>query len=190
MGEAWVTLMRFATIHEAEVARGLLEAAEIEAILLDGEMTAMNWHLSPALGGVRLQVRPEDWEAALAVLMGEGLPDDDSASAAPGKPGRPRLRVIPGGRAAPEPAPTPREDEAPDADEEANRLARRALGAALIGAFVLPVAAHVYSAWLLHRLSRSGGRLEGRSRAWAAMALAIDLLVLVPPLLLLALKLL
>lgn len=180
MEERWTTLLRFSTVHEAEVARGLLEAAGIEATLLDTAITGMAWHLSPALGGVRLQVRPEDREAALAVLAGGEEAEERRRR-------RAHLEVLDGGALhADETEAEARgggswqeEDLLTDHDLEARRLARRALGAALLGVIV-PIALHLYSGWLLFALARRRGRLDRRSRAWAAMALAIDALVLVP----------
>lgn len=189
MEQRWITLLRFSTVHEAEVARGLLEAAGIEAHLLDTATASIAWHLAPAIGGVRLQVRPADRNAALEVLAGEpvGAPDEwyDEEAA------RPALQVIEGG------APDDEEDDLADdrprhlreaapsdllseeADHEARQLAKRALGAAVAGVFV-PFVLHAWSAWLLWRLAQSPGTLDRRSRAWAAMALAIDALVLLP----------
>ena len=198
MADAWITLLRFSTVHEGEVARGLLEAAGIEAVVLDSAMMSVAWHLGPAIGGVRLQVRPEDRAAALEVLAGDeaeigsSWEDEDARKA--------QFTVIDGGRAlldeAEEEAEEPRwappaSGAIPDeeADEEAQLLAKRALTAALLGVIV-PFALHLYSAALLFRLSRSPGQLNRRGRTWAAMALALDALVLVPSLLFLGARLL
>jgi len=187
MADAWVTLLHFSTVHEGEVARGLLEAAGIEAVVLDTAMMSVAWHLGPAMGGVRLQVRPEDRAAALEVLAG-GEAEIGSSWEDP-EARKAQFTVIDGGAAAREagdeapprmrPAAAPATDEA--ADEAARRLAKRALTAALLGV-MLPVVGNVYSAVLLFRLSQSPGNLDRRSRTWAAMALAIDALVLVPAL--------
>lgn len=186
MAEAWVTLVRFGAVHEGEVARGLLEAAGIEAVLLDTGMMGMAWHLAPAMGGVRLQVRPEDREAALEVLAGDDDEAEIGSSWEEPDARKAQFRVLEGGRSLvdtdePEdlPAEPPVFDE--EADEAADRLARRALTAALLGV-LLPFALHLYSAALLFRLAQSPGHLSRRSRAWAAMALGIDALVLIPAL--------
>jgi hypothetical protein len=198
MAEAWITLLRFATVHEGEMARGLLEAAGIEAMVLDSGMMSMAWHLAPALGGVRLQVRPEDRAAALEVLsedepeIGALWEDADARKA--------HLMVIEGGRAhEPDDVDPPRAlpgsglpaafpfDE--EADEAAEILAKRALTAAMLGVLI-PFALHLYSATLLLRLSQSPGNLSRRGRAWAGMALALDALVLIPTLLFIGTRLL
>lgn len=194
MAEAWITLLRFATVHEGEVARGLLETAGIEAMVLDSGMMSMAWHLAPAMGGVRLQVRPEDREAALEVLaadeteIGSSWEDTDARKA--------QFVVIEGGRAGateeleePHTLPGPGIIFDEEADEAAQILAKRALTAALLGVLI-PFALHLYSAVLLLRLAQSPGSLNRRGRAWAAMALAIDALVLVPALLFVASKVL
>lgn len=184
MAEAWVTLIRFGAVHEGEVARGLLEAAGIEALLLDTGMMGMAWHLAPAIGGVRLQVRPEDREAALAILAGDEAEIGSSWEERDAR--KAQFTVLEGGggpaeAAAPEALPDEPVFFDEEADEAAERLAKRALTAALLGVLV-PFALHLYSAALLFRLAQSPGHLNRRSRAWAAMALGIDALVLVPAL--------
>lgn len=53
---------------EAEIARARLEAEAIPAIITQSEIVDMNWTLSNAVGGVKLCVREQDVEKALAVL--------------------------------------------------------------------------------------------------------------------------
>jgi hypothetical protein len=63
-----VTLQHFRDIPEALLAKGKLESAGIECLLADGNLVRMDWLLSNAIGGVRLQVRKQDFESARAVL--------------------------------------------------------------------------------------------------------------------------
>lgn len=63
-----VTLQHFRDIPEALLAKGMLESAGIECLLADGNMVRMDWLLSNAIGGIRLQVRKEDLESARALL--------------------------------------------------------------------------------------------------------------------------
>jgi Zn finger protein HypA/HybF involved in hydrogenase expression len=71
-----ITLARFATIGEAEIARGALRAAGIEAVFADEATVSINWLYSNALGGIKLQIREEDLERARAVLSNAPMPDD------------------------------------------------------------------------------------------------------------------
>jgi hypothetical protein len=50
------------------LAKGKLESSGIECALADDNLVRMDWLWSNVIGGLRLQVRHEDSEAALAVL--------------------------------------------------------------------------------------------------------------------------
>jgi len=63
-----VTVRKFRDLPEALLAKGSLESAGIEAFLLDDNMIRMDWFISNLLGGIKLQVRPEDVEAANEML--------------------------------------------------------------------------------------------------------------------------
>jgi hypothetical protein len=63
-----VTLRKFRDLPEALLAKGSLESAGIECYLVDENMVRMDWFISNLLGGVKLQVRPEDIEEATAIL--------------------------------------------------------------------------------------------------------------------------
>jgi len=54
---------------DAELARGALEAAGIEAFLFDDNMVRMDWFNANALGGVKLCVDAHNVEAANRVLQ-------------------------------------------------------------------------------------------------------------------------
>ena len=65
---ALVTLQHFRDIPEALLAKGKLESAGIECVLADGNLVRMDWLLSNAIGGVRLQVDKQELESARAIL--------------------------------------------------------------------------------------------------------------------------
>jgi hypothetical protein len=77
-----VTIDRFLFIADAEIARATLEAAGIDAVLVDENIVRMSWGDAQAHGGVRLQVRAEDAEEAQAILSETDL----SGAAAPPPP--------------------------------------------------------------------------------------------------------
>jgi len=64
----FVTLRQFRDIPEALLAKGMLESAGIKCILADGNLVRMDWLLSNAIGGIRLQVDHQELEAARAIL--------------------------------------------------------------------------------------------------------------------------
>ena len=72
------TVARFATPHEAHLAKLRLEASGIEAFLADENLHSIQPLLAPALGWVRLLVATEDLEAAQRALA----TDDPAAEAA------------------------------------------------------------------------------------------------------------
>jgi hypothetical protein len=72
-----VTIARFFWPAQAYLARCRLEACGIEVWLPDEHMTRLYWHCCIAFGGIRLQVNPEDIEAARAVLDEAPLPAEE-----------------------------------------------------------------------------------------------------------------
>lgn len=62
------TIRSFPDVMQAWLAKSSLESAGIECRLLDDNMVRLDWGASIVLGGVKLQVKPEDAETALALL--------------------------------------------------------------------------------------------------------------------------
>lgn len=63
-----VTIRRFRDVPQAYLAKGVLDSAGIESFLFDTNVIWMDWLWSNAIGGVKLRVREEDAEEALALL--------------------------------------------------------------------------------------------------------------------------
>jgi Putative prokaryotic signal transducing protein len=68
MSEELVTVATFATEHEAEIARGFLESNSVHAFLADESVYRIASSLKAGMGGIRLQVRPEDESRARSLL--------------------------------------------------------------------------------------------------------------------------
>ena len=66
--DSMVTLRRFRDLPDALLAKGSLESAAIECWLVDDNMVRMDWFISNLLGGVKLQVRADDAQAAEEIL--------------------------------------------------------------------------------------------------------------------------
>ena len=84
----WVTVERFRDLSAAIVARSALDAAEIDCYLRDENTVRMDWQISNFIGGMRLQVHEQDYDAALAVLSGlaiDELPEDAQLAANTGE---------------------------------------------------------------------------------------------------------
>jgi len=66
--EPMVTIRSFGDIMQAWLAKSNLESAAIECRLVDDEMVRLHWGIVNVLGGVKLQVKPEDAEVAIELL--------------------------------------------------------------------------------------------------------------------------
>ncbi len=63
-----VTVRRYRDVSEAIVARSVLESAGIFCFLRDENLVRLDWQVSNFIGGLSLQVRPEDSEEAIQLL--------------------------------------------------------------------------------------------------------------------------
>jgi hypothetical protein len=68
-----VILRHFRDLPEALLAKGGLESAGIECFFDDDNIVRMDWFISNAVGGIKLLVRPEDFESANDILK-NGIP--------------------------------------------------------------------------------------------------------------------
>jgi hypothetical protein len=77
---ALVTVAAFNTIHEAYLAKSLLEGAGITAFIADEYTIGVNWLWANAVGGVKVQVAETDAEEAEKLLASppEPLPSDQN----------------------------------------------------------------------------------------------------------------
>jgi len=66
--ESMVTIRSFGDVMQAWLAKSNLESAGIECRLVDDNMVRLHWGLVNVLGGVKLQVNPEDADVAIEVL--------------------------------------------------------------------------------------------------------------------------
>ena len=66
--DGWTHLHSYSNVLEAQMAQGVLESADIEAMLLDVETVSQDWLLSNAIGGVKLYVRDTQKDAAETLL--------------------------------------------------------------------------------------------------------------------------
>ncbi len=150
MNQDFVTVQTFSNPVLAHMVRNRLEEEGVRAFLANEALVSTVWHLSNAIGGIRLQVAAADAERAAALLAEAPLAqagEELQASA---------------GMEETEPSATPREE-----------LADRALGIAFIGILLFPLQA--YAAWLLWKVVRSPEQLRGEHRVNAVVAGAIAL---------------
>ncbi|HYH63765.1 MAG TPA: hypothetical protein VD866_03610, partial [Urbifossiella sp.] len=83
MGTKLVTVATFDQVVMAQMAADALRAGGIDAVVTDAEVVSMDWLLGQAVGGIKVQVRDEDAERAVAELGrkfgddGEGFGDEE-----------------------------------------------------------------------------------------------------------------
>jgi hypothetical protein len=63
-----VTIRQFRDLPEALLAKGSLDSAGIEAVLVDENVVRLDWFWSNLMGGVKLEVDAEDADAANEIL--------------------------------------------------------------------------------------------------------------------------
>ena len=62
------TIRKFRDLPEALLAKGAIESSGIECFLADENIVRMDWFISNFVGGIKLQVHPQNEAAALEVL--------------------------------------------------------------------------------------------------------------------------
>jgi hypothetical protein len=151
-----VTVATFDSPVEAQLALAVLEQAGIRGILADDQLIAMDWALSNAVGGIKVQVLGVDAPAAVRALA---EPREVSQEQAPSSEAIAATRST-------------EEDDPPGAREA---MAERAAKGAMLGLLLWPV--QFYVAWLLVQVfySNQSLRPEYRRRAILAAIICIPL---------------
>ena len=156
-----VTVDTFDMPTEAHLAKGLLEANGLTAFLADELTVGVAWHLSNAVGGIKLQVPETDVERATGILAAR---EDSSIDAEEG------LADLPETEESENELPSSAGDNAVD----------RALRAALLGLIIFPFfPLYFYSLWLLGRLLFSGEKVSPHKRRRMRLAVLLNLPMLV-----------
>jgi hypothetical protein len=144
-----VVVSRLQTPYEAELAANYLREHGLAVRIDNDVLQGMNPLWGMALGGVRVYVPASDEERAKALL--------DELE-------RPSPELV-----------EPRDDPS-ERTREFDAAARRALASAVIGSFLLPIVAQIYSLGIALRLRPA--QLGPRGRRHWALALAVDGLIL------------
>lgn len=154
MNNQLITVATFSTPIEGTLAKHQLEAHGIQAYLRDEATANMAWHLTVAIGWIKLQVVESDVERAMAILAQENQSTEELLS----------------------------EDDDEEIIERlssADQMVEQAFRTAIIGLLFFPL--QLYSLWLLIRLLVSP-RLKRRisaKRYWKIfVAIAIDIIFL------------
>jgi hypothetical protein len=160
MPDELTTIAVFQTPLQAAMARNYLESEGITAFLADDETVSMAWHLTGAVGGVKLCVAADQAHKAQTLLD--------------------RLEQEREGRELVEDAGDEPDDRFyDDVDEQepppspADELADRAFRAAVLGLLLCPL--QLYSMWLLASLFILGEAPSPKMKTRALLAAVLDL---------------
>ena len=161
MAGKMVTVATFDMPTEAHLAKGLLEANGLAAFLADELTVGVAWHLSNAVGGIKLQVPENDVERATGILSAREDPSLD----AEGELGD---------------LPEVEESEAEPPLSTADKTVDRAVRAALLALILFPFfPLYFYSLWQLGRLAFSGQKVSPNKRRRMRLAVLLNLPMLV-----------
>lgn len=149
-----VTLTRCNELIAAQLLCGRLGAEGIEGFIPDENMANQTWHLSRAIGGIRVQVRQTDLERARQILSEPGVADLDA-------------------EAVPEKRPNGVHEDDDGTIGPGDRAAYRSMRVALVSLWVMGLI-HPYSLFLaLRALGRGDLTGWGRRRAWVALGVSL-----------------
>jgi hypothetical protein len=168
-----VTVATMQSPGEAALIKNLLESVGIQAFLADENSVAMAWHLTGALGGVKVLVAAADAEAAADYL--ERKPwqtEEDESATAIAEPGT--LQQLP-------PQTSDEEEEPEERLSAREKNANRALMASICGLIVLPL--QLYALYLLCQVWSSPDRLQGKPRRNVKLSALITLTIVLLPVL-------
>lgn len=140
-----ITLETYDNAMQATLAKNYLEAAGIRCSLADEYSVSNLWHLSNAIGGIKLQVAEEDLERASDLL--DEVENQHRSQSEPTSETEPPVDEIAKEPAQPEPKPgvDDEDDEPPLNVREEN--AERAYRAVLVGYMIIPL--QLYATWVL-----------------------------------------
>lgn len=153
--EGFVTVATFTNSLEANLAKQHLEAGGVRCFLRDESTVDVAWHLSVAVGWIKLQVSPADLDLAKSILTATALDYPEMAD-----------------------ADLPEEDEEIIQVSWADKTADRAFVAAVISLIFPFLPVQIYSLWLLIRLWVSRQQVNANRRIKVIVALCLDLLSL------------
>jgi hypothetical protein len=142
MGRRLVTIATFDQAAQARLAKNVLDEAGIQSAVNDEQLVAMDWLLSNAVGGVKVQVWEEDAERAVSVLEGELGPKGEGVGAAASleELAAEAEATTPDEGEEVEPAPpAPETPEPPPSPDSRDEFARRSVFTAIVGLLVIPV---------------------------------------------------
>ena len=177
MSERFRTVATFDLAYKADLAWAALDEAGIEAMVTDREIVSMEWLLSNAVGGVKLQVAESDVPRALEVLIPFTHPGQMERPVSDEELERQALAEAPDEDAPPPvpeddlPPPTPADPAAPS--DERDQYARRFMLASVFSIVFPPLA--VYAVYLGLNAAFGSGPITrtGWRRIWFGLLFCV-----------------
>lgn len=145
-----VTIATFTNSIDASLAQQQLKAAGINCLVADEATTNFAWHLSIAVGWIKLKVLRRDVDNAIDILTASDIqfqPFDDTD-----------------------------DDDEFEKLSPADEILERAFRAAVIGLIFFPL--QIYSLWLLATLLFSGWKISRNRYLKAIITIILDLLII------------
>lgn len=177
--DGWTQVASLLRSEEAELLRGLLESAEIEALVDDAQLSALNPLLQSAVGGAKVLVPAADAARALAIVSESGLFAGTPGEAVEIPEEEWSAPPAPDGTAPPEATPAAsagaEEEGAPGERAAGHALRASFVAFALAWTLVLPLYALVAS--LRARRSAAATARARTRRGWALAVSALALAV-------------
>jgi hypothetical protein len=169
--EKLVTVASFTKLPEAEAVRLMLESRGITCFLSNAEIVAMDWLISNAVGGIKVQVPEAQVERAVKVLnkriqRRNNIDDyglDRQSMAQPGEVTA---------------AKTSEDSVRVGNSQIADKTVDRAWRAAWIGCITLPFLLHFYSLWLLLELPFCADSVSAPKRRLIFFTILLDVIVI------------
>ncbi|BDA66657.1 hypothetical protein CAL7716_008230 [Calothrix sp. PCC 7716] len=163
MNNNLITIATFGNSVEASLAKQLLEAEGIPAFLMDDDTASMAWHLTIALGWIKLKVLQSDADNAIDILTAVEFinPDTEAPSTDENTPQAETSR------------------RRSSTKTKSDKILDDAFNAAIIGLFIFPLCImQLYSLWLLVFLLFTGWKISANRQLKAAITLLLNLLMI------------
>jgi hypothetical protein len=180
-GDELVTVASYDDAVSARIAFNHVREAGLLAVLSDENTVAMDWLLSNAIGGIKIQVNRKDVTRARQLIdehERDRAGDDDEPAPLTGEMDEASVAAL---ALASGPDDDLIEEDEPDLEEEPPRSTREqfavyAFRGALLGILLPPI--ELYVLYLLFRVFVSDERLGARYRKLAGVAAIVMLIVL------------
>ncbi|BAZ15731.1 hypothetical protein NIES4071_76030 [Calothrix sp. NIES-4071] len=164
MNNKLITIATFGNSVEASLAKQLLEAEGIPAFIMDDDTASMAWHLTIALGWIKLKVLQSDVDNAVDILTAVDLIEsyNEAPSTSENIPSSETVRR-----------------HSSSTNSKSDKILDDAFNAAIIGLFLFPLCVmQLYSLLLLVFLIFTGWKISANRQLKAAVTFLLNLLMI------------